>query len=100
MYICVSEMCNKDLQSWGWTDLCVPPSVVSECTWLLVFTDLFETLIQTFMAAFTLLILHSATLTRPECGITLDLEAARFGLAGLGLQRKSYSDMLMFASEH
>lgn len=100
MYVCVSEMCIKDLQSWGWADLCVPPSVVLECTLLLVFIDLFEALIQTFMAAFTLLILHSTTLTRPECGIKLDLVAARFGLAGLGLQRESYTDVLMFASEH
>lgn len=74
-------------------------SVVLECT-LLVFTDLFETLIQTFMAVFTLLILHLTTLTTPECGITLDLlVVARFGLTGLGLQGKSHSHELIFGSE-
>lgn len=49
--------------------------------------------------AFTL-ILYSTTCTRPECAIALDLVAARFGLAGLLLQRKLYSDLLIFASKH
>lgn len=33
--VCVSEMCDEDLQSWGWTDLCVPP-VVFKSMWLQV----------------------------------------------------------------
>lgn len=35
--VCVSEMCVEDLQSWGWTDLCVPPPDLLDCMWMLVF---------------------------------------------------------------
>lgn len=67
---CEREMCDEDLQSWGWTDLCVPPHVavaflplpdqlivlssVNEARF--IDSSETETLTQTFMAAFTLVI--------------------------------------------
>lgn len=91
-------MCDEDLHSWGWTDLCVPPVVLESMGLLAVclnngFISLLsvaavislilfetETLTSTLTASFTLVSLHSMTLSRTECGPTLDLVAASFGL--------------------
>lgn len=90
--VCVSEMCVEDLQSWGWTDLCVPPPDVFDCIDVGFLSTTF--LFQYYMNVISLICLdlrlrpniYGCFLLSIYTRRLLQTAAARFGLSGLGLK--------------